>query len=76
VHGLPIELLLRFDRRKAHVLIGHGFVDRFRIDEVVLVRLAADAGSFCSFRHEDMKNRVPIKSRGPIKFSRASRATT
>ncbi len=40
VHGLPIELLLRFDLHKAHVLLGHGFGDRFRIDEVVLVRLA------------------------------------
>ena len=40
MHGLPIELLLRFDLHKAHVLLGHGFGDRFRIDEVVLVRLA------------------------------------
>ena len=37
VHGLPIELLLRFDLYKAHVLLGHGFGYRFRIDEVVLV---------------------------------------
>jgi hypothetical protein len=40
VHGLPIELLLRFDLHKTHVLLGHGFGDRFRIDEVVLVGLA------------------------------------
>ena len=40
VHGLPIELLLRFDLHKTHVLLGHGFGDGFGIDEVVLVRLA------------------------------------
>jgi hypothetical protein len=39
VHGLPIELLLRFDLHKAHVLHGHGFGDRFCIDEVIFVRL-------------------------------------
>src|SRR4029079_13776119 len=39
VHGLYIELLLRLDRHKAHVQFGHSFRDRFRIDEVVLVRL-------------------------------------
>jgi hypothetical protein len=36
---LHIELLLGLDRHKAHVLFGHRFGDRFRIQEVVLVRL-------------------------------------
>ena len=40
VHGLHIELLLRLDEHKAHVLLGHRFGDRFRIEEVVLVRLS------------------------------------
>jgi hypothetical protein len=40
VHGLHVELLLRLDRHKAHVLFGHRFGDGFRIEEVVLVRLA------------------------------------
>src|SRR5579864_7086674 len=40
VQGLHIELLLRLDWHKTHVLFGYGFGDRFRIDEVVLVRLA------------------------------------
>ena len=35
VHCLPVELLLRLELRKAHVLLGHGF----GIQEVVLVRL-------------------------------------
>jgi hypothetical protein len=39
VHGLHIELLLRLDRHKAHVLLGHRFGDRFRIEKVVLLRL-------------------------------------
>jgi hypothetical protein len=36
VHGLHIELLLSLELREAHVLFGHGFADRFAIDEVVL----------------------------------------
>jgi hypothetical protein len=39
MHGLHVELLLSLDLHKAHVLFGHGFGDRFRIDEIVLVRL-------------------------------------
>jgi hypothetical protein len=40
VHGLHIELLLCLDLHKAHVLFGYRFGDRFRIQEVILVRLA------------------------------------
>jgi hypothetical protein len=39
VHGLPIELRLRLDLHKAHVLLGYGFGNRLSIDEVILVRL-------------------------------------
>jgi len=39
-HGLHIQLLLRFDRHKAHVLFGHRFGDRIRIEEVVLGRFS------------------------------------
>ena len=39
VHGLPVELLLGLDLHKAHVLLRHGFGDRLRIDEIILVRL-------------------------------------
>jgi hypothetical protein len=40
VHSLHIELLLRLDRHKAHVLFGHGFGNRFPIEEVVFVLLS------------------------------------
>jgi hypothetical protein len=40
MHGLHIKLLLRLDRHKAHVLLGHRFGDRFCVEEVVLVRLS------------------------------------
>jgi hypothetical protein len=32
-------LLLGLDLHKAHVLLRHGFGDRLRIDEIILVRL-------------------------------------
>ena len=39
VHGLPVQLLLRFDRYKTHVLLSYGFGDGFGVEQVVLVRL-------------------------------------
>ena len=60
VHGLPIELLLRFDLHKAHVLLGHGFGDCLGVDEVVLVRLAV---GFDELRRDE-PHLVPLCSQG------------
>ena len=38
VHGLPVELLRRLERGKAHVLLGHRLGDGFGVEKVILVR--------------------------------------
>ena len=39
MHRLQVELVVGLDRNEAHVLPIDSFGDRFRIEEVVLVRL-------------------------------------
>jgi hypothetical protein len=39
MNRLQVQLIVRLDRNKPHVLPLHGFSDRFGIHEVVLVRL-------------------------------------
>jgi hypothetical protein len=47
VHSLHVELLLRLDLHKPHVLFGYGFRDRFRINEIILVRLSVRFYELC-----------------------------
>jgi hypothetical protein len=48
VDRLQVKLVVRLDGNKAHVLAFDGFGDRFRIDEVVLVRLPKSFTNFAA----------------------------
>jgi len=58
VHGLPVELLLVLNLHKAHVLLGHGFGNRFGVKEVVLDELCRDQPHLVSLLPQHRPQRV------------------